>query len=108
MFGRPYRQISTLWAHRHLPQDDHLCFQQRSLSIVNRNGRAVVREDDGHSGFVIGWDWVAEGRGWEAESVCAISAVIMMLIAVGLSRMSGHVDGELGLESVVFDGLESL
>lgn len=40
--------------------------------------------------------------------MCAISAVIMMLIVVGLSRTSGYVDGELGLESVVFDGFESL
>ena len=106
--GESYRQIGMLRVQRHLPHDDHLPFQQRSFSVVLRNGGAVVREDDGHLGLVVRWDLVAERRGGEAEPVWAISAVIMLLKMFDWSRTSGYVDGELGHESVVFDGLDRL
>lgn len=61
---------------RHLLHDDHLSFQQHSFSIVAQYRAAVIREGDARLGFVVGWDWVAEGRRRKAECTCDTSAVI--------------------------------
>lgn len=100
-----YRQICNSRVPRHLLHDHHLSFQQRSYSVVARNGRAVVREDDARLGLVIRWDFVVEGCGRKFESACDISAVIMLSM-LDWSRASCHVAGDSRHESEVFDGLQ--
>ena len=55
---------------RDLPQDDHLCLQQRSSGVVVHEGGAVVREDDAGLIAVVRCDGVAEGFRGEAEPAC--------------------------------------
>ena len=52
---------------RHLPHDDHLCFQQRSFGVIVRERGAVVRENDAGMRVIVRCDAVAEGLRGEAE-----------------------------------------
>ena len=63
----------------HLPHDDHLCFQQRSYGVVVRQGGAIVCENNTGSSAEVGCDMVAERLRGQAESMCAVSIVIMKL-----------------------------
>ena len=61
----------------HLPHDDHLCFQQRSYGVVVRQGGAIVCENNTGLRADVGSDAVAERLRGKAESMCAVSTVIM-------------------------------
>ena len=96
------------WVPSHLPHDNHLGFQQSSFGIVVRESWAVVREGDGGLRVVQRRNSVVEGLRGEAEPAYVVSAAIVMLRMVGKRKIGGYIDGEPGLESVVFNGLERL
>lgn len=73
--GFSYGRIGVAPVQRYLPHDNHLGLEQGSDGVGVGNGQAVVSEDDARLGFGIGWDLVAEGRGWIAETVYGVVSV---------------------------------